>query len=122
MTSRFRSLRSQAGFTLFEALISLAILSLVLTIVVSSARGPSPALRAQSQVAQLIRDAESVRLNAIQNGVATEWEPEVTVCDPENDPKFIFFADGTARGPEICLPTLRLRIHPLTGLMIEVSS
>lgn len=110
----------RSGFTLFEALISLAILSLVLAVSVSSARAPSPALQAKSEAARLIRSAGTFRLAAINDQETTIWTPDADTCEPEQTVEYKFFADGTAVGPDICLFETRLRIHPLTGHLLEV--
>lgn len=77
-------------------------------------------LQSKSIAMGYIREAESIRLQAIHNDEVIEWRPVVTPCDAEEKPLFRFFADGTASGPDICLLDIRLRLHPLTGLLLEL--
>jgi prepilin-type N-terminal cleavage/methylation domain-containing protein len=112
---------ARAGFTLFEALISLAILSLVLAIVALAIRPPSPAIRAQSDAAQLTRDAIERRAEAVDKQKLISWYPDVPLCDDEVSEVFQFFPDGTASGPDICLLNIRLALHPLAGIFVEIA-
>ena len=122
MTLLSRRHPNQSGFTLFEALISLAILSLLLAVAVSSAKPPSPALRAKSNAARLVRTAGQVRLTAIETQSTKVWVPGVVACDPDEATEYQFFSDGTAIGPDLCLFDMRLELHPLTGFLLEVKS
>ena len=121
MTSRFDPAPSQAGFTLYEALIALAILSLVLGSGIAVFRPPSPTLQAQAQIAQLIRDANAERQLAVRQRTDRVWRPDTPTCDSELESELVFFANGSATGPVLCVLNFRVAVHRMTGLLKQVS-
>ena len=121
MTSHSDLPPNRAGFTLFETMVSFVIVGLVLTVAISAIRAPSPSLLAASDASQLARDAVQQRADAISQQRTVIWAPDAQLCSNTADPVFRFFADGTARGPEICMPGKRLVLHPLTGYLQELA-
>jgi len=122
MTLRFRPNPARAGFTLFEALISLALIALVLAVGIAAARPPSPALQAQAQISRLGEAAAQARFEAISMNRNVVWEPNIPSCEDEPPPQITFFADGTALGSDLCILQLRIRAHRLTGLLKDVTN
>lgn len=116
MTSRFES--QNAGFTLFETLISLGLLALVLAVSVAAIRPPSPALQLKAAAARLTNDASLARHTAIAENRPIIWTPDGLQCDEAAGAEFVFYPDGTVSGSDICLSPLNLRLHPLTGLLV----
>lgn len=118
MRLHFNAPRSRSGMSLFETMVTLAILSLVLATTATVLRPPSPALRAKQEAARLLREANQLRMQAVQTGQAQTWDPEVARCSEGG--VLTFYPDGTGRGPDLCLFDLKLTLHPLTGQMLEV--
>ena len=102
----------RTGVSLFETMVSLAILSLVLAIAVTAVRPPSPRLQEQAAIAHLTRLAQETRLRAI-----TETRPVAmttdALCDEAQAPTF--FADGSAMGGPLCVGARVLTVSPFTG-------
>lgn len=121
MTSPSKHCHKTSGFSLFEALVSLTILSLVLAVTVAAVRTPSPALQARADIADLMREAEVLRLQAIKTAKPVDWSPAEQLCDAGRQSNFKFFPDGTGAGPDLCIASSRLRVHPLSGLLLEVA-
>lgn len=109
---------AQAGFTLFETLVSLAILSLVLAVSAAALRGPSPAIQLQQRITAVQKDAAASRDQAIRTRKVVSLEAGALACDPDQ-PVTWFHPDGSASGPDICLSvdglTKRLQMDPLLG-------
>lgn len=70
MISRSDISGPRAGVSLFETMVSLAILSLIVAVVATSIRPPSPRLQEAATLSQLVRAAQENRLRAIQEGRA----------------------------------------------------
>jgi type II secretory pathway component PulJ len=111
----------QSGFTVFEAMLSLALLSLILTVAVVVARPPSPALQAEALASDLTRSAVTLRAEAIASNKTKIWTPEDAECEEDIKPLVRFFSDGSASGSDLCIGARRLRPHPLTGLLLTVA-
>lgn len=122
---------SEAGFTLFELLIVLAISSLVVTALMTLAFGPRPAIEvraAQSTLIATLRDARaqainqnrpvnvSLDVNARQIGIAgsepislgsddlaVEFTTARQLTTGEGTGGLIFFPDGSATGGRVTL-------------------
>lgn len=116
--------KPNAGLSLLEALIALAILAMVMGLSASAFRGPSPTLRLQKEAAALIRTTSQLRQRAIREGTILSMETNGTTCDKLGT-TLSFFPDGTAIGPDLCLKTeslqLRLALNVLTGRLSQVS-
>ena len=109
---------AQAGFSIFEVLISLAILSMVLAVSIPAVRGPSPAMRLQQEAAKLQEQAFAFRDQAIRTRKAVGLDVKDLSCS--NSQEFVwFFPNGAAAGPDICLQregvVMRLRLDRLQG-------
>ena len=109
---------AQAGFSLFETLVSLAILSMVLAVSVSAVRGPSPAIRLQQAATKLQKQVSEQRDQAIRARKARFLNIEGLSCD--NGRRIVwFYPNGAATGPDICFSAdgliLRLRLDRLQG-------
>ena len=92
----------EAGLSLFETLIALAILGLALSISMLQLRQPSPEMRVQSALAELRLDISTVRLRAIQSRTSQSLNLGNVVCRgyPTN---IEVFASGNIRESETCL-------------------
>lgn len=114
-----------AGFTLLEMLISLAIIAAILAIATTALRPPSPALLLDRQLANLKNDATLARDQAVRQGQPVALP--LPGCQNDQDTEVLFFPDGTARttGP-ICLTegglSRRLLIEPITSRIVEAGS
>jgi len=123
MTLHFNP-NSKSGFTLFEALISLSILSLILAVAATQFSGPSDQLRFQSELAALREDIMQTRASAIQNSTAKMFNAHEHLCAIDRDTQettITFFADGSAIGPDLCIDDHRLQLDPITGLFLRSS-
>lgn len=93
---------SRAGFTLFEVLITLAILSVVIGVVIAARPGASPQLKLKADTSALIEQAAMLRNRAVTSGTKVEWQDETRACDETPfAPKF--YPDGTSDAGELCL-------------------
>ena len=110
--------RARAGFTLFEALIALAIISLVAGLVLATNTGPSARLRLEAEISRLAEDASIHRARAVALATDVVWAPTAATCDGPPI-KASFFADGTAEASDICLTLggeeARLTLDPVSG-------
>ncbi|WP_439655617.1 pilus assembly FimT family protein [Sulfitobacter aquimarinus] len=111
---------SNAGFSLLETLVALAILAVVTGVAVSALRQPPPALQLDNAVTQVLRTATTTRNRA----VSTQVRMSMPVADCDGDDGLIwFYPDGTAKGPEVCVShaglVRRLRVSALSGRLIQ---
>ncbi len=111
-----------AGFTLFEVLVTLAVLSLMTGVVLAARPVPSPALRLNAAAGELIDEATRTRHRAVAEGQDLLWEPEAETCDAE-PVSVTFYSDGTVDAVEICLSQedrlMRLAMNVLSGRLGE---
>lgn len=121
MTSQPKFMGPSAGLTLFEVLISLAILALMAGVVIAGRTGPSPALTLNAKVADVTERAAAIRRDAILQGTDQVWQDDDLACEDQAF-EVIYFADGTARGTDICIfvdpSQSRLTVDPLTGTLM----
>ena len=122
----------QAGATLLEALIVIAILAVALTLSAGRMGGPSDRLQLASAAASLSQSAAVSRARAILIGEPVAFHPKLDSrtpvalgsCDSlDRQPsgKIIFTPDGRAEGPPFCLyigdVKVVLRVDWMTGLI-----
>lgn len=116
--------KPNAGLSLLEALIALAILAMVMGLSASAFRGPSPTLQLQKEAATMISTASQLRQRAIRDGQVLSMKTNGTTCEKPDMP-LSFFPDGTAFGPDLCLTAgslqLRLALNALTGRLSQVT-
>lgn len=110
--------QSISGFTLFEALIALSILSLVTAAIVILRPAPSSALLLNQAASELIESAAAHRQRAVVEGEAAAWKQNVLTC--EGQPfEAKFYPDGSADPGEICVTVeqqmLKMILHPISG-------
>lgn len=104
----------RAGVTLFETMVALAVLSLIVAVVAVSVRPSSPQLRQQAALADLVRDAQDVRLRAMQEGRPVAIADD-RVCEGARAP--VFYPDGSARFGPLCVGERVVVVQPLTGTL-----
>ncbi|MES0863746.1 prepilin-type N-terminal cleavage/methylation domain-containing protein [Ruegeria sp. SCPT10] len=113
--------RSRAGYSLFEVMIVLSILTIVVAIAAAGFRPPSDELKLNRQVAHLVLLVGDARLKAIRSKRLVHIE--VVDCANEHV-ELIFFPDGTASSAEFCLAEGEQReilvLRPLTGQISTV--
>lgn len=114
MISRSDISGPQAGVTLFETMVALAVLSLIVAVVATAVRPPSPRLQQEATISELVRQAQLTRLRAIQEGRAVAMGPE-DVCEGASPP--MFFPDGSARFGPLCVGDRVIPLRPLTGTL-----
>ena len=114
MISRSEIAGPRAGVTLFETMVALAVLSLIVAVVAVAARPPSPRLQEEAAIAALVREAQDLRLRAIQEGRTVEMGSE-DVCEGARPP--VFYPDGSARFGPLCIGTRTLPVRPITGTL-----
>ena len=107
------------GFTMLEAMLSLAILALIATISIRAYTRGNPGLKYRAAVSEVIAEARAVRRNAQRTGTTAVFNTDVANCDLDLTEHLVFFADGSVRQAELCLiiadrPTV-LRTVGLTG-------
>ena len=112
-----------AGFSLTEILVVLAILALTMTAFATARPGPSPEMRREAIISQLLTDAAQARAMAITQGILqTLAIPEPTCRN--NPKKLTFFPSGTALGTEICFShedaEIRLWLDTFTGHLSRI--
>ncbi len=117
--SRHASPFSDAGFSLLETLVALAILAVVTGVAAAALRQPPPALRLDNEVSDVQRDAAIARKRA----VSTQVQVSMPVIDCEgNDAVIWFYPDGTASNVEFCVTnsglTRALRVSTLSGQLL----
>ncbi len=116
---------ARAGFTLFEVLVALAVISLMTAVVLAARPTPSPALRLNAAASALIEDATRARHRAVTTATDQVWTPDALSCDGA-EVRITFYADGSADTSDICLSEeerqMRLEINVLAGRLAEVAS
>lgn len=105
----------KSGLSLFEALISLTVVSLVLGISAARLRDPAR-LQYQRLQAETIAAAQLAQLEAINDGRSVVFSvPRYEGCEL-NEQSVVFYPDGTALGGSICIGgTAKLTVNPITG-------
>lgn len=104
----------KAGVSLFEVMVTLAVLGFVLTVTLAALRQPSPKLQAAANIGSVMQDAQAVRLDAIARSEEVLF-PTEHLCSGART--IVFFADGTGRGGPLCVGAQRLELNPFTGFL-----
>ncbi len=112
----------RAGFTLFEVLVTLAVIALMTGVVLSARPSPSPGLQLNALASALIEGATAARHRAVTEGRDLLWEPDALTCD--GAPVAVtFYADGTSDSARICLGNtdrqMRFALNVLSGRLTE---
>lgn len=112
-----------AGFTLFEMLVSLTILSLVLAVGTSAIKGPSPVLLLHREATEIQKKAAVLRNEVVRNHELKIMDFANETCESGRN-RTVFFPDGSASGPDLCLSNgnskIRLELMPLLGRYVIV--
>ena len=110
--------RSESGVTLLEALVSLAVMALVLTVVVSRMR-PSENLVSEEKLAEFIDQIVDAKARAISSGDVVVLQSPGQGCSVETS-TVRFFPDGTAHGNGLCIEAknglVLVAVNPLTAV------
>ena len=119
--------RGDAGFSLLELLIALAILSATLAVAVSMSSGPSDTARLRADAARIINAAASARLRAMNEAVPERFKVKtsdglvLSNCLGGPVEELVYLPSGGVRGKPICLArsnaSLQLVPDWLTGLI-----
>ena len=104
--------RRRAGFTLFEVMVTLALVALVGSVTVAGLRGPTPELRKKAEIARFQEDFAATRLRAMREGAFRAHETEF-LC--EGASVLVIFADGSASGGPVCIAGATLTLYPVSG-------
>lgn len=119
------SRRRNAGFSLTEVLVVLAILSLTVTVFAVARPGPSPAMQREAIVSQLIAEAARARAEAIIENRQTIVTLPDTRCD-ESAKTLTFFPSGTATAAQVCIENegvaAWLALDPFTGQLTRADA
>lgn len=119
MTLHSDSVVRDAGFSLFETMVALAVLALVVSVTATSIRGPSPAVLLQQQANALIESATLARSRAVSTGRSVALE--LPGCGGKAELAH-FHPDGTADAAQACVTVeeqiLKLHVSPLTGRLV----
>lgn len=126
MMSSCRSDRVRAakgGFTLLEVLVVLAIIVGVTGIAASAIRGPSPRLKLDARVSEIIDEASTARHRA----VVSQQEASFSVTDCAGQVREMkFFQDGSAQTMTLCVAvgelSQMLSVSPITGRVVVSDS
>ena len=114
--------KSSSGFTLFEALIALSVLSFITGAVLMLRPEPSTELKLQAVATDLIESAGAYRHRAINIGRTTVWEPDAADCDGRSV-QITFYPDGTSEAGELCITardrSMVLEVNALTGRLSQ---
>lgn len=107
------------GFTMLEAMLSLAIVALIATISIRAYTRGNPGLEYRVKIGEVIADARAARRSAVQTGKTIRFKPDAQPCDLEAE--LLFFSDGSAGQADVCLlitdrPTV-FRTVGLTGAL-----
>lgn len=96
---------SNAGISLLEMLVALALLSLLLLGATRAFKTPSPSLQAKSIASTLIEEGGIARQTAIRNRVLVVLDPQrpVTDCRGNDAPPIQFFSDGSLLSRKLCI-------------------
>lgn len=119
----------EAGFTLAETLVTLAILSLAIGLVAGFAPKQSIDRTLRADAVQVINAARTARLTALQSDRVVAFDPQAHTgataqsCDEFDLPELVFYPNGTSTGGVFCLSrqdeSLRIEVDWLTGLLAE---
>jgi len=115
----------RAGFTIAEALVVLAVMALVISVVAGTRPGASESLQREAEISAFLEAASEKRRDAILTGNKTVLMLTDTRC--EDSPQMItFYPSGTANEATLCFvrgeQTTRFTIDPLTGYISQEAS
>ncbi|MEP4627165.1 MAG: prepilin-type N-terminal cleavage/methylation domain-containing protein [Paracoccaceae bacterium] len=117
--------RSKAGYSIFEVLVVLSILTLVIGIVVASAPGQNRGLRLEQEFSALQASVAGARFSAVSSGNTHSFIVEYLLCGQSAELELRFYPDGTTRAATICLEVagrqMRAELNPLTGRINRIS-
>lgn len=115
-----------SGFSLFEVMVSLAIIALITGVSIAAIRTPSPALVLEKRAADIISKVVAARHNAIRSATAISMEFGDASCAEDTIPTLSLFPDGTATGDTLCLKegdaSLELSINAITGRLARLDT
>lgn len=125
------SKHADAGYSLLEMLVVLAILATAIGLGASALRGSSEPRILQSIAERIVAEAKSKRLQAMIEERAVSYVPDagpgstVTACE-NGSAALLFLPDGGLRGGDLCVSrgTHKIRVHAdwLTGLLRVTAS
>ena len=117
MTSPSNSRCPQAGISVLEMLIALAILAVITGVAATQLRGPSQALTNSALLAALCDQAVMMRIRAMQTETEQSFLPDlpssatiVACVDGEPRREIYFLPGGQVDGGPLCIQTDRERV------------
>jgi type II secretory pathway pseudopilin PulG len=110
--------RRNAGLSLLETMIGLAVLTLLIAGALPMLRETPPTLILENKAAELLHQANLLRHEAAKEQQMTRMDVAKISCTPRMT-QIQFFPEGTAQGPDLCIRheglTQILRLNRLTG-------
>lgn len=112
------------GFSLLEALVSIAILAAIMTVFISSRTSPSHTLKVDQAIAEIASNVATSRLQAIRQRTVYEISLGTPSCNGE-DQTVTLFPDGTGQSAPLCILVEGQQVHvaidPFTSALAKVS-
>ncbi|MEP3845696.1 MAG: hypothetical protein ABJM43_10205 [Paracoccaceae bacterium] len=115
---------AKAGYSIFEVLVVLTILTLVTGIVVASTPGQNRGLRLEKEFSELQAAISSARVVAVNAGRTQSLTLDHPLCDQSAEVELWFYPDGTASAAILCLQNAETQMHleldPLTARLNRI--
>ena len=115
---------AKAGYSIFEVLVVLTILTLVTGIVIASTPNQNRGLRLEKEFGELQVAISSARVLAVNAGRTQSLTLNHPFCDQSAEVELRFYPDGTASAAILCLQNAETQMHleldPLTARLKRI--